>query len=318
MKSAETAGGDASSSLPAPPPSRARLLSAFAAVYFFWGSTYLAIRYAVETLPPFLMAGVRFLIAGAILYAWTRMRGVPAPEARQWLPASVVGLCLLLGGNGGVVWAQQHGLPSGITALIVGITPFWMVLLGWAGFGGVRPQLRTVLGLVIGFCGLAVLLGPERLAGGGQIVPLLPALAVLFASFSWSVGSLYSRSARLPASPLLATAMQMLTGSAALVLAGLIAGEPARLQLHSVSGTSLLAFVWLVVFGSLVGFTSYIYLLRHTTAAKASTYAYVNPVIAVLLGWAIAGEPLTARIALAAAVIISSVALITTRQTRTP
>lgn len=297
----------------AAPGFRFRLLAAFASVYFFWGSTYLAIRYAVETLPPFLMAGGRFLISGVMLYAWTRLRGTPRPERRQWLPASVVGICLLLGGNGGVVWAEGQGLPSGITALLVGVTPFWMVLLGWLAFGGPRPQARTVLGLILGFCGLAMLLGPERLTGDGHSFSLAAAGAVLFAAFSWSFGSLYSRQASLPASPLLSTAMQMLTGGVILCVTGLGLGEAGRLDLSRISAASALAFAWLVVFGSLAGFTAYIYLLRHTTPARASTYAYVNPVVAVVLGWAIAGEPLTARIALAAAVIISSVALITAR-----
>lgn len=286
------------------------MVAAFAAVYLIWGSTYLAIRYAIETLPPFGMAGVRFVIAGALLYGWLRLRGVAAPTRPQWRTAAIIGALLLLGGNGAVVWAEQR-IPSGVAALLVAGVPIWMVVLEWLRPGGTRPGRWVVGGLVLGSAGLVLLVGPGEVLGGGHIDPL-GALAVVGGSFAWAVGSVYSRSAQLPDSPLLATGMEMLTGGAFLLLAGVATGE--TVDFGAVSTRSLLALLYLIGFGSLVAFTAYIWLLRATTPAKASTYAYVNPVVAVGLGWALAGEPLTARIAVAAAIIVGAVALITTRR----
>jgi drug/metabolite transporter (DMT)-like permease len=287
-----------------------RVVAAFAAVYLIWGSTYLAIRFAIETVPPFTMAGVRYLIAGAVLYGWMRLRGTSSPTRYHWISAAIVGGLLLLGGNGGVVWAEQR-VPSGLTALLITSVPLWMALLNWLRPGGMRPSGPVAIGLFTGFAGVALLVSPGELAGGLHVDPLGGAV-LLLASLSWAAGSLYSRHARFPESALLATAMEMIAGGVLLLAAGLVAGEWARLDLAAVSPKSFLAFAYLIAFGSLVGFTAYIWLLRVTTPARVSTYAYVNPVVAVFLGWALAGEPLTPRTLIAAAIIICAVVLITT------
>lgn len=286
---------------------RLRLLIAFAAVYLIWGSTYLAIRIAIETIPPFLMAAVRFLIAGGALYGWARLRGAPHPTPTEWRAAVIVGVLLLAGGNGGVVWAEQI-VPSGLTALIVGAEPLWVVILDWLRPGGRRPGLITGLGLIVGFLGVTLLIAPGR--DGAGVVPLLGAAALTGAIVSWAIGSIYSRTAPAPASPLMGTGTKMLAGGAALAAMSLAAGEPARFHAAAVSGRSLIALGYLIVFGAIVGFTAYIWLLRNTTLAKASTYAYVNPVVAVLLGWLILSEPLTARVLLATAIIVGGVIMI--------
>jgi drug/metabolite transporter (DMT)-like permease len=292
----------------------ARLVAAFAAVYLIWGSTYLAIRLAIETLPPFTMAGVRFLIAGTLLYAWLRLHKVAPPARVHWRSAAVVGGLMLFGGNGGVTWAEQR-VPSGLTALFIATVPLWMAIMEALRRGGTRPTRRIALGLVFGFAGIALLIGPVNVAGGERVDPL-GAGVLLFAALSWAGGSLYSRRAQLPAVPLLGTAMEMLAGGALLLLASGISGEWGWLNLAAVSPRSLLALGYLVVFGSLLGFTAYLWLLRNTTPARASTYAYVNPVVAVFLGWALVGEPLTWQTLLAAAVIVAGVVLINTGEAR--
>lgn len=298
-------------SMSAKPP-RWRVVTAFAAVYLIWGSTYLAIRLAIETIPPFLMAGIRFLIAGAILYAWARWRGTPPPLRTHWLAATIVGGLLLVGGNGGVVWAEQR-VPSGLTALLIATVPLWMAFLNWLRPGGVKPSNGVIAGLLLGFIGITLLVGPGELAGGHH-VDSLGAAVLIMASLSWAAGSLYSRRAQLPASPLLTTGMEMLAGGALLLIAGSLADEWARFELSALSVRSSLALTYLIVFGALVGFTAYIWLLRVSTPAQASTYAYVNPVVAIFLGWALAGEPLTARTLLAAAIIVAAVVVITTQR----
>lgn len=292
-----------------PRPSTALVLAAFAAVYVIWGSTYLAIAVAIESLPPLLMAGMRFLTAGAILYAVVRLRGEAAPTRLHWRNAAIVGGLLLLCGNGGVVLAERT-VPSGVAALLVATVPMWMVVLEWLRPGGSRPGRRTILGLALGFAGMIVLVGPG-LAGGARVDPLGAGLLVV-ASLSWAAGSIFSRGAALPKSGLLATGMEMACGGAWLLLAGLLRGELAATDPSAFTTESVLAFLYLVVFGSLVGFTAYIWLLGVTTPARVSTYAYVNPIVAVLLGWAILSEPVTSRVLFAAAVIVLAVAVITT------
>jgi drug/metabolite transporter (DMT)-like permease len=293
---------------------RARLIAAFAAVYLVWGSTYLAIRFAVETLPPLLMAGARFALAGLLVLAWARFaEGARAPSRIDWRTGLVSGTLLLLGGNGGVVWAEQR-VPSGIASLMVAVVPLWMVLLEWLRPGGLRPTLVTVGGLALGTAGLVLLVGVPGSGGGG--IDRAGTVVLLLGSLSWAAGSLASRSARLPRDPIRATAMEMLGGGTLLLLAGAATGELARLDLARVTTVSWLAWAYLVVFGSLVGFTAYIWLLAHVSAAKASTYAYVNPIVAVFLGWAVAHEPVTGRTVVAAAVIIAAVGMITLGKTR--
>lgn len=290
------------------PGRRSRLLLAFAAVYTIWGSTYLAIRVVLETLPPFTMAGVRFVLAGLLLYAWMRLRGQPAPSLRQWRSAAVVGGLLLLGGNGGVVWAQQR-VPSGVAALLVSTTPLWFAVLGWLRGDAPRPSRAVALGLGLGMAGVALLVG-SRGAHSGRTVDPLGAAVLTAATLAWSYGSLWSRRADLPRSPFLATAMEMLCGGALLLVAGLVHGEWARFDVGAASPRSLVALAYLLVFGSLLGFSAYIYLLRATTPARASTYAFVNPVVAMFLGWLVAGEALSSQALGAAAVILSGVVLI--------
>jgi drug/metabolite transporter (DMT)-like permease len=288
-------------------PRRAKLVAAFAAVYVLWGSTYLAIRFGVETIPPFLMAGTRHLTAGLLLYLWLRLRGGPRPDARHWRTAIFIGGLMLLGGNGLVTWAERR-VPSGLAALIVASVPLWMALIDGAQ-KRLRPRLPVVLGLLIGLAGLLVLVAPGNLAGNGRVDPL-GAGALLLAALSWTAGSLYSRHARLPRSILTTTAMEMIGGGALLWIAGLLFGEGSRLDLAAVSARSLLSLGYLIVFGSLIGFSAYVWLLHATTPARVSTYAYVNPIVAVLLGWALAGEAVTLRVALATVGIVASVVLI--------
>lgn len=297
---------------------RARIVTAFALVYVIWGSTYLAIRFAIEALPPLLMAGARFVVAGGLLYAWTRRRGAAERPARptrsEWAWGTLVGALLLLFGNGGVVWAERV-VPSGVVALLVAAVPIWMVVLDWLRPGGARPTALVIAGLVTGLVGLVVLIGPESLVGGGAIDPVGAAVA-LAGSLAWAGGSILARSDRLPRTPLLATAVEMIGGGALLLVAGLLAGEASRFSPADVTLRSGLSWIYLVTFGSLVGFTAYIWLLGNVSAARASTYAYVNPVVAVFLGWALASEPLTARTLVAAAIIVGAVALITVGRSR--
>jgi drug/metabolite transporter (DMT)-like permease len=293
-----------------------RVGAAFAAIYLIWGSTYLAIRFAIETLPPFFMAGARFITAGALLYTWAWLRGAPRPTRLHWREAAVVGGLMLLGGNGGVTWAEQR-IPSGLAALLVATVPLWVVLLDGIRPGGTRPSGRVAAGLGLGLAGVALLIGPGNLSGG-QSVDLFGTTVVLFAALAWAAGSLYSRQAHLPAAPLQGVALEMLAGGAWLLLAGGVTGEGARLDLDGASLRSLLALGYLIVFGSIVAFSAYLWLLRVSTPTRASTYAFVNPVIAVFLGWALADESLTAQTLLAAAVIVAAVAIITTGRCATP
>lgn len=299
-----------------PRPATSLVLAAFAAVYLLWGSTYLAIRVAIDTLPPLLMAGARFLLAGTILYAVMRLRGVPAPTRRQWRSTAIVGTLMLMCGNGGVVMAERT-VPTGVAALLVAMVAFWMVLLEWMRPGGARPTLRVVAGLLIGFAGIVILVGPAGIVGGERVDPW-GALLLMIGSAAWAAGSIYARAAELPRSALLATAMEMLAGGAALTIAGSLRGELASANPAAFTTESVLALLYLVVFGSLVGFSAYVWLLQVSTAARVSTYAYVNPVVAVLLGWWLLDEPLTSRVLAAAVVIILAVAVITTGKRAEP
>lgn len=287
-------------------PRRGQVAAAFMLVYVLWGSTYLGIRFAIETLPPFLMAGTRHLTAGALLYTWNRLRGAPPPSCREWLAAGVIGALLLFGGNGLVTWSEQR-VPSGVAALIVASVPLWMALID--GLQQRRiPAARVLAGVALGLGGLALLIAP----GGREAerVDSLGAAALVLAALSWVGGSLLSRRIRFSSATSLVTALEMIAGGVLLELAGVARGEPSQVHLREASVRSLLAFGYLVIFGSLVAFSAYMWLLKVSTPARVSTYAYVNPVVAVLLGWAFAGESLTARIGLSALVIVGAVALI--------
>lgn len=286
---------------------RWKLLTAFGLVYLIWGSTYLGIRFAVETMPPFLMTAARWLLAGAVVLPFA-LRAGERPALVHWRSAAVIGGLMLLGGNGGVTWAQDRGLHSGMAALLVAMVPLWMALIDWLRPHGVRPTSQVALGLVLGFGGVALLVRPWE--GGGD-VPLIGALALVVATSSWALGSIYSRHAPLPKTPLLSVGMEMLAGGVLLAVAGLFTGEADEVNAAAFSTKSWLAFAYLTVLGSVVAFIAYIWLLRVSTPAKVSTYAYVNPVVAVFLGAALANEPFTTQTAIAAAVILTGVALIT-------
>ena len=292
--------------------SRTRILLAFAALYIVWGSTYLAIRFAIETLPPFLMAGARFLLSGVVLYLVALARGSGRPSATHWRSAAIVGVLLLLGGNGAVVWAEQY-VPSGVAALLVATVPLWMVLFDWARAGGRRPTFGVVAGLLLGLVGLALLVGLDDLKSR-EGVHLGGAIVLTLGAISWSAGSIVSKQLSLPKDPLAATGLEMITGGVALLVLSAAMGELSGFRVADVSMRSLLSWGYLVTFGSLIGFTAYIWLLRVVSPAKVSTYAYVNPVVAVYLGWLVADEPLTVRMGIAAAVIIAAVVLITVAQ----
>lgn len=297
-------------------PNRGRVLLAFAAVYVVWGSTYLAIRYAVETIPPYVLGAVRFLFAGAILYTVATLRGAPRPTRAQLRTAAITGVLMLALGNGAVNWAETT-TPSGIVALIVSTVPLWMVLVDWARPHGRRPRGMVFAGLALGLVGMLVLVGPGVFVGQGN-VPASGALMLLVGSLSWAVGSIVTRHGARPQSPLMATALQMLTGGVAFVIIAAVLGELGGFSLSRVSGASALGALYLALVGSLVGFTAYMYLLGAVSAAKAATYAYVNPIIAVVLGWLVAGEPIGPRTLVAAAVILTGVAIITATQSSSP
>jgi drug/metabolite transporter (DMT)-like permease len=290
---------------------KARIWTAMIAVYIAWGSTYLAIRFAVETIPPFLMAAIRFLIAGGILFIWRHLAGDGLPTRRQWKSAAIVGLLMLLGGNGCVVWAERH-VVSGVSALIVGAAPLFMALLDAFQRGRKRPGWQTWFGVLWGFAGIALLIGPSEFTSNGAHLYLPGVGALLLASFLWSAGSLYSRTACLPDSPLMGTSMEMLAGGMSLLIFGTLAGDWSRLDLAGIQITSVWGLVYLILIGSLVGFVAYTWLLRVAPTPLVSTYAYVNPLVAIFIGNLLASEPLTPRILLSAVVIISSVVLINT------
>lgn len=312
-------------------PPRSKLIAAFAAIYIIWGSTYLGIRFVVETIPPFLAGGVRFLLAGSILFGWSWFRDGERPTSIHWRNAAIVGALLLLAGNGGVSWAVQF-IPSGVAALLVAVP--WLVLIDWWRPRGVRPTRGVLIGLVVGLIGVAVLIGPGAFqpaaatslgpdagedAGGGSGggFRLSAAIVLLFTSISWAIGSLFSRHAAMPRSSNMGTGMQMLCGGAMLAITGVVIGEPMEFNLGGISAKSLAAFVYLIVIGSLIGYSAYMWLLKVAPPARVATHAYVNPVVAVFLGWALAGEPLSVRTMIAAAIIVGAVAIVTTARSST-
>jgi len=297
-----------------PAPTKLWIILAFAALYLIWGSTYLGIRFAIETIPPFLMAGARFLIAGMIMYAIAWSQGIGQSTWQNWRTSLIIGACLLLGGNGGVTISEKY-IDSGLAALIVATVPIYIAVLGWASGMAPKPTPIVWLGLAGGFIGVGILLGPAlRLSSNDGRHPAIGMSILLVSSFIWSAGSLYSRTAKHAASPFLTAAQQMLCGGLLLLLAGIVTGEMRSCHPNSTSILSVASFVYLVIIGAVVGYTAYIWLLRHCDPAKVATYAYVNPIVAVLLGAAFAGETLTMRTLIAAAVIIGSVALVITAQ----
>jgi drug/metabolite transporter (DMT)-like permease len=292
-----------------------RITVAMLAIYLVWGSTYLAIRFAVETIPPFIMAGTRYLIPGILLLVWRRLAGDPAPTGKQWIAGSIVGLFLLLGGNGLVSWAEQH-VDSGVAALIIGTAPIWMVIFD-AALARKWPRWQVIIGLLAGFGGIILLIGPESLFGGHPRYDLVGLGILMMAALFWSIGSIYSRDADLPRSPLLGTSIEMLAGSTGLFLASLVSGEWKIFNITAISQHSLLGLLYLILFGTLVGFVAYTWLLRNAPISLVSTYAYVNPLVAILLGNWLARESLNWQIVLSATIIIGSVVLINSFKKKT-
>jgi len=299
---------------PVVPATRLRIGLALAAVYVIWGSTYFAIGEAVRTIPPFLMASSRFVAAGALLYGWRRWSGAARPQRAHWISAAVIGFFLVLGGNGFVSWAEQR-VPSGLAALIISITPVIIVVVDWLRPSGPKPGRGVMAGLALGLVGMVILVGPARLEAAKDADGLSTFMCVL-APVLWATGSVYSRHAKQAPDLLQAAAMQMLTGSVWLLLAAVFTGEFSRFAPESITRGSAVAWVYLTLIGAIVGYSAYLYLLRHTTPAVATTYAYVNPVVAVLLGWLAGGEIVTGRILFAATLLIGSVVLITAFKTR--
>jgi drug/metabolite transporter (DMT)-like permease len=289
------------------------LIVAFAAIYILWGSTYLAIKYVIETLPPFISAGARYSLAGATLFIVGRFsKDYEKPTLTQWRSSAVVGTLLFLGGNGGVVIAEHH-ITSGLAALLVATEPFWVVLLSWLWLKGARPDWRVTLGLLIGFAGVYLLMDGGAVRAGSDTNQLFGMILVIAAGLCWATGSIYGVRAPASKSPILASGMQMLAGGSVMLLVGTLVGEWAGFEISVVSRSSWLALAYLLVFGSLIGFTAYSWLLKNARPAMVATYAYVNPVIAVILGWAIAGESFTGRTLLGAGVIVGSVVMITSQ-----
>jgi drug/metabolite transporter (DMT)-like permease len=282
-----------------------RVVAAFAVVYIVWGSTYLAIRYAVETLPPFLMAGSRFVLAGLALYAWARVRGVPRPSPRAWRAAVIVGALFVPLGNGLVVWAEQR-VPSALAALVAAGIPLWVALFERLAPSGARLTPPKLAGLLVGFAGVLVLVGSESLAftGGVRLV------AVAIASMASALGMVALRRAALPADPALSSAMTMLTGGSIALGVGALAAEPAGFALERVSATSVAAYAYLVVFGSILAFTCFAWLARTVSPSRTSTHAYVNPLVALALGAWLGGEHIPPRALAAAPLILLGLVLV--------
>jgi drug/metabolite transporter (DMT)-like permease len=289
-----------------PTHSRTQVVLGFAAIYLIWGSTYLGIRYAVETIPPLLMMGIRHSVAGACVYGWARLRGTPAPQRRQWLFAAIAGGLLFLGSHGTLAWAEQR-VPSGLAALLCATLPLWTVLL--AAVDGTQRRLgfRALAGILLGFGGVALLIGPSAWQ---RQLPWLPAAVVPFGTLLWVAGTSYTRRASLPSSKVLSAAMQMISGGALLLIAAWLTGEAHHLQPAAITLRSIVALAFLIVFGSIIAFTVYTWLVTVSSPSMVSTYAYVNPVVAVLIGWALADEPIGWRTIAAAAIILAGVALV--------
>jgi drug/metabolite transporter (DMT)-like permease len=290
-----------------------RIWLALGTVYILWGSTYLGIKYAIDTIPPFLMGSLRFLVAGGVLYLLAIRTGDARGDrvgARQWMAAVLIGGALLVGGNGGVILAEQYA-PTGVVALLVATAPLWMAIIDRVVFGRRLPVLG-IIGLLIGFGGVAFLIGSP---GAGHI-NLFGAALALAAPVCWASGSVFTRHVKLPKRPLVAAGIEMLWAGLVFGVASIVTGELGRLHWQHVSTTSIVALLYLIVFGSLVGFSAYVWLLRSAPLSLVSTYAYVNPVVAVILGGIFLGEAITARLVIAGGIIVLAVALIVIARSR--
>lgn len=294
-----------SQAVPVRAPSRWLVFAAFAAIYVIWGSSYIGNRIAIESIPPFIMSGGRMLFAGLLLVGYARLQGVPMPTRLEWKNAVVLGAVLFMINNGAIIWAQAEGLPSGIASLMIATVPMWIVIFSWLRTRQ-RPSWAVLIGVIVGFVGIALLLNPGE---SGSFNPLV-ALVVVGGAAAWSLGALLSKGLAQPGSPILSTGMQLITGGGMLLIVGILIGELGQLNVAEIQPKSLLAALYLGIFSSCIGFTSFVWLMRVSSADKVSTYAYVNPVVAVFLGWLMAGESLTPLTMFAAAIIIGAVFII--------
>ncbi|MES2626250.1 MAG: EamA family transporter [Pseudomonadota bacterium] len=288
-------------------PDRLRLICAFFLIYFIWGSTYLAIRYAIETMPPFLMAGTRFFAAGLLMFGFMRLKGVANPDLWQWIHLSVIGTFMFLGGNGFVVWAEQY-INSGLAALLVSTLPLWLILLDWLWAKGPPPTRMALAGISLGIAGTVLLVDPARIVGSSVHLP--GAAMVVLASLLWAIGSIYSKKIKQPTSIFMSAACQMIGGGVSLLVVAFCLGEPAQFDFASVSAVSLAGFFYLLIFGSMIAISAYVWLLQNASAARVSTYAFVNPAVAIFLGWLLADEEITVHIMLGAGIILAGVFLV--------
>lgn len=291
-----------------PAPDRLRLLGAFFCVYVVWGTNFLAIRYMVETIPPMLAMGVRSVIAGLVMYGWGRLRGGGAPAAAEWRSAALVGAFLFLGAHGALAWGETR-VASGAAALVMASIPVWMVLIDWLAAKGTRPALGVWLGLASGVAGLVVLTDPASLRSDSA--SLAGFLVLLTSAPCWAIGSIIARGQPKLRSMTMTTGMQLITGGVLLLIAALAVGEVGSFDPGAVSLRSLAALAYTIVFGSIIALTAFFWLLHNTNAARVGTYAFVNPLIAVAMGWAFADEVITGRVILAAGLILAGVAAIT-------
>jgi drug/metabolite transporter (DMT)-like permease len=289
--------------------SQTSIILALSAVYVFWGGTYLAMKIAIETIPPFIMGGTRFLTAGLLVYIWGIYKGQEPPEKSHWLYASLLGILMLLIGQGGIIWAQQY-VPSGVAAIIFATVPLWMTLISWVCQGAQRPNNLVIFGLFLGFFGIVLQVKNSLLGVDINSNHWAGYIVLILAAVSWAWGSVYSRVFRLPASPLMSIALQMLTGGTFYIVVSLLKGEWKQFEVLSISLGSMLSLGYLILFGSIIGFGAYIWLLKVADPTMVSTYAYVNPVVAVFLGCTLAGEPLTLNDAVVAMLILTSVVII--------
>jgi drug/metabolite transporter (DMT)-like permease len=289
--------------------SQTSIILALSAVYVFWGGTYLAMKIAIETIPPFIMGGTRFLTAGLLVYIWGIYKGQEPPQKSHWLYASLLGILMLLIGQGGIIWAQQY-VPSGVAAIIFATVPLWMTLISWVCQGAQRPNNLVIFGLFLGFFGIVLQVKNSLLGVDINSNHWVGYIVLILAAVSWAWGSVYSRVFRLPASPLMSIALQMLTGGTFYIVVSLLKGEWKQFEVLSISLGSMLSLGYLILFGSIIGFGAYIWLLKVADPTMVSTYAYVNPVVAVFLGCTLAGEPLTLNDAVVAMLILTSVVII--------
>lgn len=291
------------------PESKVKLVFAFGLVYIIWGSTYLAIKLAIDSIPPFLMAGARHVIAGLILITFVYLKEKPSIRPRHIRSNTIIGGLLLLGGNGGVVWAEQF-VPSGLASLLVSMVPIWILLINWLGLKNGKPSVKKTAGVVLGLSGLMFLISPLELLRAEAVNPI-GAIVLMFASLSWAAGSVYTNYAKMPESKFAAISIQMLSGGFMLLIWSFIVGEYKYFNISAVTVNSYLALIYLIIFGSLIAYSAYIWLLHAAGPSLTSTYAYVNPVVAVFLGWILISEPMNPRIIISTVIIISAVALIT-------